>query len=457
MKVQGIKSSIAKDTAERLLNRAVILLLIFLIVQQTGSAVAQTAEFFTLKGHGGPIMDIAVSVDSGQIASASFDNSVGLWTGRNPKWLEGHDAAVNVVEFIDVHRVVSAGDDNKIIIWDRQSGRHTSLEGHTGKVMELAISPDKMLVASASWDGSIGLWPVEEGEPVFLNGHRAGVSSLAFSGDGSTLYSASVDGTVRLWDVETRAEKRTLVRNGFGVNKIILGGNDADGAESWLAYGAVDGATRVIDIKSSEQIGDFSLDRRPILALAQDANGRRLAVGDGEGFITIIDVETWRIERDFKAAIRGPIWALDFSPDGKTVLAGGIENIVYAWPIDSLAEFDPMADTKPAFLRDPAKMSNGERQFARKCSICHSLTADGGRKAGPTLFKIFGRSAGTIENYSYSDILNSSDIVWNEETIGKLFELGPDHYIPGSKMPMQRIVGQQDRADLIEFLKHESN
>jgi cytochrome c len=46
------------------------------------------------------------------------------------------------------------------------------------------------------------------------------------------------------------------------------------------------------------------------------------------------------------------------------------------------------------------------------------------------------------------------DIIWSEETIDQLFDLGPDHYIPGSKMPQQRITGQQDRADLIDFLKH---
>ncbi|MGI9400847.1 MAG: WD40 repeat domain-containing protein, partial [Rhizobiaceae bacterium] len=46
-------------------------------------------DFFTLKGHGGPVMDIAVSAGNGQIASASFDNSIGVWTGRTPEWLDG--------------------------------------------------------------------------------------------------------------------------------------------------------------------------------------------------------------------------------------------------------------------------------------------------------------------------------------------------------------------------------
>ena len=111
-----------------------------------------------------------------------------------------------------------------------------------------------------------------------------------------------------------------------------------------------------------------------------------------------------------------------------------------------------LASGERSFLRDPSEMTNGERQFARKCSICHTLTPDGERRAGPTLFGLFGRPAGTVPGYSYSETLADSDIVWNETTIDRLFEEGPDHYTPGSKMPMQRMTDPQDRRDLIEFL-----
>ncbi|MGR3492498.1 MAG: c-type cytochrome, partial [Shimia sp.] len=46
-----------------------------------------------------------------------------------------------------------------------------------------------------------------------------------------------------------------------------------------------------------------------------------------------------------------------------------------------------------------------------------------------------------------------SPIIWNAATIDALFDQGPDHYIPGSKMPMQVIAQPQDRADLIDFLR----
>lgn len=410
------------------------------------------AEFQTLKGHGGPVMDITVSNWTGMVATASFDNSVGVWSGRSPTWLDGHEAAVKAVTFLDHNRIVSAGDDNDLIVWDLKGGSKERLEGHTAKVVGIAVAPDKKLIASASWDARIGLWPANGGEPHFLEGHSYGVNAVTFSRDGRLLYSASVDGSVILWDVATRTEKRVLDRNGFGINVLALGGF-GEGPESWLAYGSLDGVTRVIDPVSGERLKEFSLDRRPILGLAVSPDGTQLATGDGQGYITVFDTQTWRIETDFRAALKGPIWALAFSSDGSVLHAGGIENIVYSWPVADLASFDPMAAETPSFLREPEKMSNGERQFARKCSICHSLTDDGVRKAGPTLHKVFGRKAGTLPGYSYSETLLTSDIIWSVETIDQLFLDGPDHFIPGSKMPMQRIVLPKDRKDLVEYLK----
>lgn len=399
--------------------------------------------FFTLKGHGGPVMGVAVS-PTGQIATASFDNTVGLWDGTQPLWLEGHEAAVKAVRFVDADRLVSAGDDFRVLLWE--DGVAQDLGAHQGKVMALAVSGAR--VASASWDGTIGLWSLDGGDPVFLEGHTAGVNDVAFSADGTLIYSASTDGTLRVWDVATGEAKRLLLRHGFGINQLVL--NEAAG---WLAYGAVDGVTRVLDLATDAQIADFTLERRPVLAMAANPDMSRIAVGDGEGFIMVIDSVEWRIARDYRATARGPVWALAFSPDGANIHAAGLDDAMYSWPLDTLTEHGQMTTGAREFLQDPDTMSNGERQFARKCSICHTLTPGSARRAGPTLYQVFGRPAGTVADYSYSDTLTGSDIIWDESSINALFDLGPDHYIPGSKMPMQRITAEQDRQDLITYLR----
>jgi cytochrome c len=395
-------------------------------------------------------MDIAVNSD-GQIATASFDNAVGFWTGTDPQWLDGHEAAVTTVAFLHDGRILSAGDDFTLRLWSSDGASHEVLGHHTAKILDIAVSPDGTEAATASWDGTIGLWDLSGGPNRSLTGHKMGVNAVAFSADGDTLYSASSDGTLRVWNVERGTIQHLLLEHGFGINRLIVNSD-----QNWLAYGAVDGGTRIVDPDTGELIRDFTLDRRPILAMAFDAHSQQLAIGDGEGYISVISTETLRITRDFRAARQGPIWALAFAPGGASIHAAGIEDILYSWPVDTLTEYDGMAGQERPFLKDPETMPNGERQFKRKCSICHTLTVSSARKAGPTLYQLFGRRAGTVDDYSYSDTLINSDIVWTETTVDALFDQGPDHYIPGSKMPMQVIAKPDDRRDLITYLRRAS-
>lgn len=405
---------------------------------------ARAQDFTTLKGHGGPIMDIAVS-PSGQVATASFDNSVGVWDGRKAKWLDGHAAAVTALVFAPGGAIVSAGDDFTVRLWRDGTGR--VLGRHDGKVLALALSPRGDVVASGSWDGTVRLWPLEPGTaPRELADPGSGVNALAFSADGARLYAATTKGGLLAYDLSTDAAPLPLARHGFGINELVVG-------DGWVAYGAVDGGTRVIEAGSGRELADFTLDRRPILAMAYHAGSRQLAVGDGQGFIMIVDTGDWRIARDFRATRDGPVWALAFSPDGSILYAGGLDDVAYGWPVDLLDAFEPAMGQGRSYLRDADSMSNGERQFMRKCSICHALGNGPSRKAGPSLYGLFGRPAGTLAGYAYSPILTGSDIVWGAETIDALFDMGPDHYIPGSKMPMQVIAGADDRADLIDFLR----
>ena len=411
-------------------------------------AGAPAGEFFRLAGHGGPVRGIDVSPDGRRVLTASFDYSVGLWRAGAPVWLEAHNAAVNAVRFIGASQALSAGDDTHVRLWDLERGASERLGSHRAKVVALALSPDRSLAASASWDGRIGLWPLAGGPARFLDGHGAGVNTVLFSADGARLYSGSTDGTVRVWDVARGVQTRHMLKGRFGINTLAL-----DEEAGWLAYGGVDGAIRVLDLDSARGIADFTLQRRPILAMAFDAQRERRAVGDGEGFIKVIDSRGWTVLRDFRAALRGPVWALAFSADGQDILAGGMDDALYSWPVAALGAGGLMGGKERSFLRDPAGMGNGERQFQRKCSICHTLGPDGLRRAGPTLFGIFGRPAGGVSGYNYSRTLRDAGLVWTEETIDALFDEGPDRFVPGTKMPMQRIAKPADRSDLIAFLK----
>lgn len=96
---------------------------------------------------------------------------------------------------------------------------------------------------------------------------------------------------------------------------------------------------------------------------------------------------------------------------------------------------------------DPAK---GEKVY-RKCKACHALEA-GKNKVGPTLAGIFGRTAGSVEGFKYSDAMKNSGVVWDEATIDE-YMVKPKDFIPGNKMTFAGLKKEKDRADLIAYLK----
>jgi cytochrome c len=91
--------------------------------------------------------------------------------------------------------------------------------------------------------------------------------------------------------------------------------------------------------------------------------------------------------------------------------------------------------------------ARGEMVY-QACQDCHSLDKN---DVGPRHRGVFGRKAGSLPDYDYSDALKSANIVWNEETLDKWLT-DPQAVAPGAKM-FFHLDNPQDRADVIAYLK----
>jgi cytochrome c len=388
---------------------------------------------------------LAITSDGAQVISGSFDTSAIRWSlSRNvaQQVMRFHDGPVNAVAVLPDGRFVTAGGDAHIALWTprRQSPDHV-FDGHTAPVVALAVSPDGKTLASASWDRTVRVWPLAGGRPRVLEGHTQNVNGVAFSPDGTRIITAGYDATIRIWQL---ADDGVSVHNlPSPLNSVVVA---PDG--ELLAAGA-DG--RVFFLSSTgEELGELQAGATPIIQLALSKDGILAAAATTRGSVAVIH----RKERKLLHTLVGPglpVWSIAFLPDNGTLLTGGTDAMIRRWDATKGEPIDSMLVGAP---EDPLKRYAGDHgaEIFRACVACHTLRPDEGQKAGPSLWHVFGRRIATLPGYNFSPALKKLDIVWSKETIAKLFEIGPAHYTPGTKMPEQTIGAVEDREALVDFL-----
>ncbi|MDE1931655.1 MAG: multicopper oxidase domain-containing protein, partial [Alphaproteobacteria bacterium] len=128
--------------------------------------------------------------------------------------------------------------------------------------------------------------------------------------------------------------------------------------------------------------------------------------------------------------------------DGSHLHAGSLTD-------GTTAAVPPVKLVATAVAADNGDVENGRRVF-RKCQACHSLEP-GKTLIGPSLAKLIGRHAGSLDGFNYSDAMKHAGITWNAATLdGYLAD--PAKVVPGNRMPFPGLKSETDRHDVIAFL-----
>ena len=198
-------------------------------------------------GHASKIQDVTFTRDGKRLVSAGDDKVVRVWDTAKGETIrvirgqigDGDEGKIYAAALSPDERYLAVGgwlagtrqQRDAVRLHDFASGNVLPLlQGHTDVIYDLAFSPNGERVVSGSWDDTLRLWNAETGELMGeMKGHEDNVPAVAFSPDGRYIASGSWDKTVRLWDGQTGRSVKKLGK----VNRGLPAWRSVRTAVSW--------------------------------------------------------------------------------------------------------------------------------------------------------------------------------------------------------------------------------
>ena len=233
-------------------------------------------------------------------------------------WLQHVHSRVNPISVADAGRV------HQIALMLPGANAHSAV-----------FTPDGLLLAAGFADGSVKLVGVPNGVVVkTLVGHTKTAQMVALSSDGKTLASGSFDNTIKLWDLASGLESRTLVGHLNPVLSVALspdGRTMASTAWSPPDSGTANDGVILWNVDTGLELARFE-GQGSVNSVAYSPNGKTvLAGGAGDINLAIWDIESRRVVREFPTSLG--IWVVAYSPDGGLAVAGSYDGSIAVWDV----------------------------------------------------------------------------------------------------------------------------
>jgi WD40 repeat protein len=288
-----------------------------------------------VEAHQDQVSAVVLSADQTKVITAGWDNTINVWnaqTGQLEKTLVGHKSLVNSIAISnDNTTLVSASDDTTLKVWNLQTGESIqTLTGHNDVVNSVVITADGKTAISASDDETIRIWNLATGKSeLTLTGHEDWVNSVAVSADGQTIVSGSSDETVRVWDLGSGTLERTLEGHEDVVNSVAI---SPDGQT--IVSGSDDETVKVWQWQTFELKHTFASDSGWVNTVAISADGQKVISGSDDALIRIWSLATY----EPLSVLEGHeemVSDVDLNLDGSTIVSVSSDQTAKIWQLQN--------------------------------------------------------------------------------------------------------------------------
>lgn len=244
--------------------------------------------------------------------------------------LEGHSGSVvGVAVTPDGRRAISASGDNTLKVWDLETARALrTLEGHSGYVSGVAVTPDGRWAVSASADHTLKVWDLETARVLrTLKGHSNRIRGVAVTPDGRRALSASDDKTLKVWNLESGQAVRTLQAHSDVVLHVAV---TPDGQRAVSA--SEDKTLKVWDLESGDTLRTLEGHSFGVTAVTVTADGRRAVSGSYDNTLNVWDLKTGRVVRKLEGH-SGPVHGVALTTDGRRAVSASWDKTLRLWDL----------------------------------------------------------------------------------------------------------------------------
>jgi WD40 repeat protein len=204
---------------------------------------------------------------------------------------------------------------------------------HDSPLVACRFDPMGRFVFTGAEDNSVQRFDLKDGKRIVLKGgHKTWVRAMSFSNDGKFLISGGCEGDLTWWETATAEPKpiRTISAHKGWIRAMEV---SPDG--TLIASAGNDTVVRIWNVADGKLVREFPGHARDIYSVAFHPGGKLLLSGDLMGVIKQWDIATGKEVRSFDAKELhsynggqridfGGVRAIAFSPDGKSMTAGGL-------------------------------------------------------------------------------------------------------------------------------------